>query len=99
MDLIKLTTLKKDKIAQLSEKLATVVIDNYEALYPADQCKIELLVDSYIVNEEIISKWLRKQFSILHKDYGGSADILADVQLLLELTVPDSYWDSILSSL
>lgn len=98
MDCSKLKYLTKRQISTLADKLAPIVFDYYENSYPSDQATVEGLLKSYTVNEELISKYLNKQFIIIKKDYDGCADVLCDVELLLDsLHVSDAYIEDIIN--
>ena len=100
MDFSKLTSFTKQQIITLIDKLTPIIFDDYENGYPNDQSIVEMLLNSFTVNEELISKYLNKQFFIIKKDYGGCAVVLYDVGLLFRATgISDLYWEDIINSI
>lgn len=100
MDYSRLQYFTKRQINSLVDKLVPTIFDNYENAYPNDQNVVETLLKSYTVNEELLSKYLIKQFGIIKKDYGGCADVLYDVGLLLSSTrISNTYLEDIINSI
>lgn len=100
MDFYKIVSLKKRQINTLIDKIVPIIFDNYENAYPNDQNIVDVLLNSFTVNEELISKYLNKQFFIIKKDYGGCSDVLSDVGLLFSATrISEAYWENIVNSI